>query len=243
MNIFLVRNQELISLNTAVVSLERLEEALNIKQLKVGHEIEMGLEESGLGRAKITAINGLTAKLNFTIHSRAAPQRDIHVMMAIPRPQMLKRVFETTATLGIRKLVLLLSDNSQKSYAQSKRVSHEFAVKCYERGMQQGTLTSWPEFEIYPNLDGFLCEKDRFSMYSQKLVAEPRANCKLLDFREMVGNGIVLLGIGPEAGWSEREMNLLGKQGFNSFSLGSHIMRVETVFPWIVGQLDLLRNS
>lgn len=45
---------------------------------------------------------------------------------------------------------------------------------------------------------------------------------------EAAGEEMIMLAIGPEGGWSEKELNKLRKSGARVCSFGTHILRIET---------------
>ena len=51
------------------------------------------------------------------------------------------------------------------------------------------------------------------------------------------------IAIGPESGWSEKEVEQFTELGFRRFSLGERIFRVETALTYLLGQIDLIRRS
>jgi RsmE family RNA methyltransferase len=51
----------------------------------------------------------------------------------------------------------------------------------------------------------------------------------------------LLIAIGPEGGWIEREMATFVARGFTGFTLGPRILRTEAAVPAILGWVAALR--
>jgi len=49
----------------------------------------------------------------------------------------------------------------------------------------------------------------------------------------------VILAVGPEGGWVDYEIERFEELGFQRFSLGRRILRVETALPYLFGRLSL----
>jgi len=56
------------------------------------------------------------------------------------------------------------------------------------------------------------------------------------------GAAPVVLAIGPEGGWIDREVETFVARGFTAVSLGAPILRVETAVAAALGQLLVLRR-
>ena len=51
-----------------------------------------------------------------------------------------------------------------------------------------------------------------------------------------------LLAIGPEGGWSEYELDQMAAQGFDFFSMGDRILRVETAVTAVCACVAMLQS-
>ncbi|NNK13102.1 MAG: RNA methyltransferase, partial [Desulfofustis sp.] len=56
------------------------------------------------------------------------------------------------------------------------------------------------------------------------------------------GKNPVLMAIGPEGGWNEYELEQMRTRGFDQFSLGHRILRVETAVTAVHASITLLRT-
>jgi len=81
--------------------------------------------------------------------------------------------------------------------------------------------------EVAKSLDDFLKEKSDYDA-SKIALDNRRASSSLHEFLEHKGALSVIVAIGSERGWTERERDLLEKNGFTLCSMGSRVLRTET---------------
>jgi RsmE family RNA methyltransferase len=94
--------------------------------------------------------------------------------------------------------------------------------------MQAGT-TALPSITVKRNFKKYL--KDELELDypdHNKIVAHPYSLRKPLDVTQKHSQTKILLAIGPEGGWTDREIELLEEKGFSSISLGQRILRTDT---------------
>ena len=68
------------------------------------------------------------------------------------------------------------------------------------------------------------------------MIAHPGAK----PIETVIRHGPLVLAIGPEGGWIERELDTFVARGFTPCSLGAPILRVESAVSAALGQLVLL---
>ena len=170
----------------------------------------------------------------------ATPSLQPHadLILALPRPQMLKRILENVASLGVRNIYLIKSEKVEKSFFSSPVLNDENIKKHLLLGLEQSATTILPRVKIYKNFKQFVGELsgDDFSAdrYAVKFIAHNKTDAD--DLRNVVNvvniqqqskqNSII--AIGPEGGWTENEVQIFIDKGFQCISLGNRILRVET---------------
>ena len=179
-----------------------------------------------------------------------APQPlPIEIVLAVPRPIMLRRLIPQLVALGVRSIFLVASEIGEKSYLDASILHRDALDELVVKGLEQAVATYVPEVMVFPLLASFLArvELSESNRKTLNLVADPSAvngvgECVLqalgcLDCRESYS-----IAIGPEAGWSVRELALFEESGFETVSLGDRVLRVETAAICAVSQLKLLLN-
>ena len=80
-------------------------------------------------------------------------------------------------------------------------------------------------------------ELDAWAGNSVRLLAHPGAKPDMPDIQ----NRAVTLAIGPEGGWTKFEIDLLTAQHFQSWSIGSRVLRSDTAVIGLLAILNYLR--
>ena len=106
----------------------------------------------------------------------------------------------------------------------------------------QAKLTYLPRVEVERRLGRVLDRiPEEFGGHT-KLVAHPEGATPLAQVR-LPAEGPVLLAVGPEGGFLDREVERLEQAGFQPVSMGERTLRVETACVALMAQVDLLRRQ
>ncbi|HIP20340.1 MAG TPA: RsmE family RNA methyltransferase, partial [Sulfurimonas sp.] len=170
------------------------------------------------------------------------------IILALPRPKVLRRLIMDMASLGVNKLIIVNGYRTQKSYWQSPLLNRidEFVFE----GLQQAidTVPLVVEFKkrfkpfVEDDLPALLVDKKAEGEQSHAVIAHPYATQSWKTYLEAVkcktstkDTMPKVLCIGAEGGWIDYEVDLLCKHGCTSVSLGERILRTETVVTVLLG--------
>ena len=156
------------------------------------------------------------------------------LLLALPRPKMLKRVLQTVAAMGVPRLVLLNSYRVEKSFWQTPFLEPEAIREQLLLGLEQARDTVLPEVSIEKRFKPFV--EDRLPAISAGtlgLVGHPGPYPACPRAVEQH----VTLAIGPEGGWIPYEVEKLAAAGLQPVQLGERILRVETAVPALLARL------
>lgn len=235
MNILLFTSQELSDNQILTLSDERRHGHLR-KVLKptVGDQIRVGQVNGMTGLGEILQHDHQVTRVAIKLTTSAPSPLPLKLLLAVPRPKMLRRILQTCATLGVEEIKLLNSAKVEKSYWQTPFLQTQQVHDNLMLGMEQGGLTHLPKLTSAKLFKPFV-EDDlsTWAGHSQRLVAHPR----LAQAAPAASLTPTTLAIGPEGGFSDYEVEKLAEQGFTSISLGSRILRVETAIPVAIAQL------
>lgn len=213
---------------------ERFRHITGLLGLGLGDRLRAGLLDGALGEAEIVELGGETLQVCFH------PQRDppallpLKLILALPRPKMLKRVLIDASSLGIKQVVLLNSWKVDKSYWQTPHLKAALLREKLLLGLEQAQDTRMPELILAPRFKPFVEDQlDAFAGSSQRLLADPGQHPALPTDQTTA----TTLAIGPEGGWTDYERDSLIARGFSRHSLGQRILRVETAVPTLVGRI------
>ena len=157
----------------------------------------------------------------------------VTLIVAMPRPKVLRRLIMDSVTLGVEKIILLHSYRVDKSYWQSPFLQQ--LEQYITLGLEQAGDTIAPEIEIYKRFKPFVEDVLPHLMSAEcpAYVAHPYAETTM-PFALEHPCSIV---IGPEGGFIPYEIELLVNNGCQAVSLGNRILRTETVIAYVLGRL------
>ncbi len=241
MNIIILTEKDQIEENIYKVSDERLLHIRNILKSEANDIIEVGLLNGPIGTAEIIGIDKVQVKLKIIkLNETKNIEPRIDIICALPRPQSLKKVLTTAATMGVQNLYLIRSEKVEKSYFHSRLLEKENYTKYLIEGLSQGKRTELPNISIHKRFKQFF--EDYFPAEDNepiKLLAHTTENI-YLNHLQVEKNQHYVIAIGPEGGWNDFEIQFMVKNGFREFKLSQNILRVETAVTAALAQLELL---
>ncbi|QRV25082.1 16S rRNA (uracil(1498)-N(3))-methyltransferase [Marinomonas foliarum] len=156
------------------------------------------------------------------------------LVMALPRPNMLKRTLQNITAMGVKDLYLIHSAKVEKSYWQSPVLQTESIQQCLLEGLEQAKDTVMPNWTLIPRFRPFVEDqlpailKDKVGLLAHPYLAK---RCPI-DIQQPC-----VLALGPEGGWNEFEVSKWHEAGMESVHLGDRILKVETVVPVLLSRL------
>tara|TARA_B100001093_G_scaffold170828_1_gene163723 strand:- start:438 stop:1148 length:711 start_codon:yes stop_codon:yes gene_type:complete len=234
MNTLILENEDFLDGNTVKLYGRRAKHILEIKKLSIGSTINAGLINGDLGIATIKSISSMHIILEVLLKDKPPAPLSLSLVIALPRPKVLKKILQTATSLGIKKIYLINSWKVEKSYWQTRQLSEKNIREQLLLGLEQSCETVPPEVIIKKQFKPFL--EDEISSIVKDSIALIAHPCeKIFDPREVNKN--IVLAIGPEGGFTGYEFKKFIEVGFKQISLGKRIQRVETVMPLLVGKL------
>jgi RsmE family RNA methyltransferase len=226
------------SANTAQINaLVQIEHVNKVLGAKVGETLKIGQLGGNLGTAVIEDVDSTSIQLRDVQLNIIPPAKlDLTVILALPRPKVLRRLIMDMTALGVRDIILINSYRTQKSYWQSPMLERldEFVLE----GLQQGVDTIAPSITLQKRFKPFVEDTLASLMSNRAIVAHPYSQqsfSELLQTNPSLGlPGLVC--IGAEGGWIDYEIELLAAQGCTPVHIGPRILRTEAAVNAILGQ-------
>ncbi|MCW8945513.1 MAG: 16S rRNA (uracil(1498)-N(3))-methyltransferase [Sedimenticola sp.] len=236
MNLLLITESDLITPDKAIIRDYRLRHMLDVHRSKVGDQMRVGLLNGLMGTAEILSLSESEATLHLTLTEQPPVILPVTLVLALPRPKMLRRCLRMVAELGIKRLVLLNSFRVEKSYWQTPLLADQKLEEALILGLEQVKDTQLPEVTLRKRFKPFV-EDELPALLHDKigLVAHPYSASD--DPVKRPINQPAVICIGPEGGFIPYEVDKLMLAGCRPVDLGDRIYRVETVLPLLVGRL------
>ncbi len=202
-------------------------------QLKAGDTLKVGVRD---GQRYLTEVQSITAQqiILRPIQAENVPNKvPVHLILALPRPKVLRRIIMDAVTLGVERISLIHSYRVDKSYWQSPFLQQ--LDDYVTLGLEQAGDTIVPEIQLYKRFKPFVEDVLPTLISEQRpaYVAHPYAEQSM---PHAIAHGCNLI-VGPEGGFIPYEIELLKKNGCQAMSLGNRILRTETAVSNILGRL------
>lgn len=216
---------------------ERAEHVLSILHGEVGQVLKTGEIGGLIGNGVITAINGgeVTVETNHD-HESAKPWIDL--ILAPPRPRVMKRLLPQLATLGVGEIVLVGAKKTEKDFWGATLLKPANYRPLLIDGLMQAGTSILPNLRMEKSLNRYL--KGGLTEFAghRRLIAHPYDVGA--GAGEAAGDSRVrrpVVAIGPEGGWTDDEVAAFERLGFGRYSLGSRILRTDTACVALLAQL------
>lgn len=182
----------------------------------------------------VTVLNDRLVELQVRFDQAPPKPLPLQLIMALPRPKMLKRTLETVATLGVKQLWLINSYRVEKSYWSTPILRPQQMLEHLLLGLEQAGDTRLPRVHLRKRFKPFVeDELPALVRNTRALVAHPY---QALPCPASAAEP-TSLAIGPEGGFIPYEVDKLREAGMEAIHLGPRILRVETAVPVLLSRL------
>lgn len=235
MNILLLPELDNEQASFSITDLSQIKHVQQVLELKAGDSLKVGSLHGKLGTAVIEAVSDTQLKLgSLNLDTMPPSKLDLTVVLALPRPKVLRRLIMDMTAIGVAEIILVNSYRTDKSYWQSPMLSRidEFVTE----GLQQGVDTIAPSIQLKKRFKPFV--EDELSLWAEDrslVVAHPYSPLSFNAYIEQSGLPQVLC-IGAEGGWIDYEVGLLQDNGCQPVNIGSRILRTEAAVNALCGR-------
>ncbi|MFT5720683.1 MAG: 16S rRNA (uracil1498-N3)-methyltransferase [Motiliproteus sp.] len=234
MNLLLLTDADFIAPNRVRIEGRRHAHIRDIHKATLGDSLRVGLLEGLIGQGKITRLDAQGVELEIQLDQAPPPQLSLTLLLALPRPKMLRRIFQSCATLGVAELILINSYRVEKSYWQSPLLAEDKIREQLILGLEQGMATQLPRITLRKRFKPFVeDELPALIQGTRALVAHPYQAQPCPGQSEQP----TVLAIGPEGGFIPYEIDKLADTGFTAIEIGRRILRVETAVTTLCAKL------
>jgi len=158
------------------------------------------------------------------------------LVLAPPRPRVMKRLLPQLASLGVGTIVLVGAKKVEKDFWGATLLKEENYRPLFVDGLMQAGTSALPRLEVRRNFRRFLGdEMDAMFPTKNRVVAHPYVDSARAGHSP---GDRLLLAVGPEGGWTDEEVALLESHGFARYSLGQRILRTDTAVVALLARLN-----
>lgn len=241
MNLLLLSPDEVADDGTATLRGRRLQHLVDVLDADRDRVLKAGLIDGPLGEATVIERSADAMRLSCRFDSEPPALGDDTLLLAVPRPKVLRRCLEAATALGFGRIVLMRTWCTDKSHLGSRALEAESIRRHLILGLEQGRRTRVPEVSIEALFKPFVEDRlDALLPATGRFVAHPEGAVDITA-AEIPRSSPISLAIGPERGFTSYEVQALSDQGFTPLRSGTHPLKVETALPLLYGQLTLLR--
>ena len=232
MNLVLVRPEELEPGDRVNLGGERARHILLVLKAGVGATVRAGLLAGPLGLATVVRVDGERVVLSCEFDGTMPEPPRLDVLLALPRPKVLGRLWSQLAALGVGRIVIVNAARVERCYFDSHVLAPGYFTPRLIEGLQQARDTRLPEVLVRRRLRPFV-EDELGALFPAglRLLADPTGERRIGDPLSTAAGGApprALLAVGPEGGWVPFELESLRAQGFESVGMGPRTLRTDT---------------
>ena len=198
----------------------------DVLRLKAGDPLEL-LDGTGkIYGAKISKVekDKIICEILDSRTPDSEPGTRVTLAQALPKARKMDFIVEKCVELGVYRIVPMATE---RSVAKSAKIDR------WEKIAKAAALQSGRS--IIPEITGLMTFNEVLKLrgkYDQALIPweleKVRSLKKHFTDNRISGSPDILIAIGPEGGFSQKEIELAKKAGFASISLGKRILRTET---------------
>ncbi|MGA6099966.1 16S rRNA (uracil(1498)-N(3))-methyltransferase [Stutzerimonas marianensis] len=234
MNLLLLEAADMVAADRAVVRDRRLTHIHEVHRAEAGERLRVGLLGGDMGMARLLRLTPDEAELAIELDRAPPAKLPVTLLLALPRPKMLRRVLQTVAAMGVPRLILLNSYRVEKSFWQTPFLEPQAIREQLLLGLEQARDTMLPEVVIEKRFKPFVEDRlPALAAGTRGLLGHPGDHPPC----PRALNEPVTLAIGPEGGWIPYEVEKLAAAGLQPVQLGERILRVETAVSALLARL------
>src|SRR5262245_57578770 len=229
MNLVIVEPGDTTSTGDVTLAGVRATHLLNVLKVTIGQPVRIGMLDGPRGTGTVTAIAGGSVTLQCVFDPETPPRPRIDLLLALPRPKVMNRLWAQLAALGIGQIILTNAERVERPYFDTHVLEPTHYRPLLIEGLQQACDTHLPAVSIHRQFK-ILVEDHLDTMFNggARVMADPAAKASMDAVVRPRQAERLLLAIGPEGGWNTFERELLAQHGFEAAGMGSRPLRSDT---------------
>ena len=229
MNLILCEPGELGAEGIVTLTGVRAQHVRTVLRVRPGDRVRVGVIDGPKGRGEVIAIEDDAVVLACALDDPAPDPPAVDLLLALPRPKVLRRLWAQLAALGVGRIMLTNADRVERNYFDTHVLDEATYRPLLIEGLQQAGDTRLPRVSIHRQFRPLVeDELGPLPAGERRLVAHPDRGPSGCAAANVPPSARVLLAVGPEGGWNAFELDLLTQRGFQPISLGPRTLRTDT---------------
>lgn len=235
MNVMILPSSAFDDTTAIIDEVGQLAHIKTVLKADVGDTLKIGKLGDKMGVGQIVHIDDNGCILhNVRLDANPPPKLGVTVVLALPRPKVLRRLIMDMTSFGVHHIILINSVRTDKSYWASPLLNRldEFILE----GLQQGVDSIPPTITLAKRFKPFVQDElPHLATGKSALVFHPYANTSFASFVSKNPLPKIII-IGAEGGFVPYEIDLLASVGVQSVNMGERILRTESAVNAVLGR-------
>lgn len=233
MNLVLLQPNDWIDADRVLLRDRRAGHIRTVLQAEVGDSLRVGLLGGLCGQGLVEALEPEGVRLRVALTNPPPPRHRFDIVLALPRPKMLRRILRQCAEFGIANLHLLHSARVEKSYWQSPLLQAAALEEALLAGLERSRDTIAPRVHLHRRFRPFV-EDQLPGICAGRPCWLAHMEAPLALAQATPGPAVVM--IGPEGGFVPFEIQLAEAVSARRVSLGARTLSVDTALVTVLAQ-------
>ncbi len=215
----------------------RLDHVKTVIKAKSQDRLRALILNEGLTDLSILSIDDTACKVRLLPCDQEGDRPWLHLIIGVCRPPSMRKILEHATATGAGSLSFVRTHLSEKSFEGSRFFREEEYLPLMLAGLAQSNqYYRLPTLTLYKSLQDSLQDLNSESL---RLVLDRSAE----QWIPVCASKQIILALGPERGWTEKELQILKSQGFLCSRISESTLRVEIAVFQAIGQLEWIRSA
>ena len=236
MNLVLVDRRDLDDQGRVTLVDVRARHLSTVLRVACGQTVRLGVLDGPLGSGVVTAMTDAAVTLQCAFEATVPAVPAVDLLLALPRPKVLHRLWAQLAALGVGRIMLTNAERVERNYFDTHVLAESIYRPLLVEGLQQARDTRVPVVTVHRRFRVLVEDELPPLLHAPiRIVAHPSTKVSLRDVFALPSHvplrearSRVLLAVGPEGGWKQFELDLLDARGFVPVAMGPRTLRTDT---------------
>lgn len=247
MNLIILGRDEIDANGIVQLADRRAKHISRVLKARPGTKLKVGILNGPTGDGVVERMDNERVFLRCAFADTAPERPRVDMVLAMPRPKVLARLWSRLAALGVGKIVILRTRKVERSYLESHVLEERFYNQRLMEGLEIAKRTRLPEVKLAKFFKPFVeDELDTLFPASRRLVADtsgPLFKAEMISAQTSSNRNPsdpILFAIGPEGGWEPYELNMLETYNFQPYRIGCNTLPSDAA---CIGTLSILQHT